>query len=187
VFDDLDRNQARDGGEPALRTTIFLLESEGETQLQSQETDQDGYFCFEAVSPGSYRVRQEKVSGYETINGQDRFVTVNAGAVAEVSFANVELATPTIEPTFTPASARPSPTLADTLTPNPTSIASSTVTPTPSITLTPSATVLTFTPTPTDTPTQTGTPEPTDTPRPTDTPKPSGTPEPTRSTTQLQP
>lgn len=151
VFVDLNRDQNRDDGEPGLQTAIYLLPPQGESPplatVQSDATT--GYFCFTPTQapPGSYRVRQEKVPGFEPSGGQDRVVTVTDGAVTEILFANVEVrATPTAEPSPTQEPPRPSPTIAPTFTASATPIPPSF---TPSITSTPSTT-----------PTASGTPTP---------------------------
>jgi LPXTG-motif cell wall-anchored protein len=181
VFIDANNNGQQDTGEIGLETTINLLAAEGDDMplASRQSNDKDGFFCFETgtVQAGQYRLRQEKVEGYEPTGDQTRQITVNEGAVTIVVFPNVEVrATATPAPTNTPEPPRftptPGPTLTSTSTPLPpptetlvpsntavpsgTPVPSATVTTslTPSLTATSSVTATT-TNTPTTTPTGT--------------------------------
>ncbi len=162
VFQDANGNQQYEG-EPGLPTTLTLQEESDGSVIATQSTGASGYFCFAtgSVEPGSYRLVQQKVAGYETTGGQERQVTVNLYATANVSFPNIQV-TPTPLATATTDPARA------TATAGPTFTATPTASPSPSTTLTPSTT-----PPPTNTPLPTGTP--TETPSATPTASPSST------------
>jgi cell division septation protein DedD len=169
VFVDTNGNQQYDG-EPGLATTLTLQDQPAGAVLASQSSNASGYFCFPtgSIAPGSYRLVQQKVDGYETTGGQERLVVVNANATANVSFPNI-LVTPTPAPTVTGAGGRATATAGPTFTATPPASA------TPSITLTPSPTPPpTNTPVPTNTPTLT--PSATTTATPTETTTASPTP-----------
>lgn len=175
VFVDANNNGQQDAGEIGLATTLNLLAAEGSDMplASRQSNNKDGFFCFESgdVQPGQYRLRQEKVEGYEPTGDQTRQITVNDGAVTIVVFPNVEIRatatpaptdtpqpprnTPTPGPTFTPTNT-PLPPPTETLVPSETPIPSQTgtATPIPSFTATASVTSTT-TNTPTTTPTGT--------------------------------
>lgn len=184
VFVDLNNNGQLDNGEPGLGTTLNLLPGVGgDKPVASAQSDSgSGYFCFEAgsIAAGQYRLRQEKVPGYETTGGQDRNVTVNDNETTTVIFPNIEVrATATTAPTSTPVTPRdtatPAPTFTFTATPlpSPTDVPPPSSTVPPSATLPPSATVpatatasQTVTPTVTPSTTTTPTTTPTGTLRP---------------------
>lgn len=186
VFHDVNRDQVRQPGEPGLVTTVFLLPAEGPPNpLASRGTDGEGYFCFEtgSVAPGRYRLRQEKVDGYETTGGQDRNITVNEGAVTEVLFPNIEIRpTATAAPTSTPEPTRTTPTPGPTFTSTPTPIPTATTTLTPEATLSPSVT-----PSPSTTVSPTGTSTMSPTPTVTSTATTTATPTPTSTLRALTP
>lgn len=170
VFVDTNNNGVRDDGESGLATTLNLLPAEGDDMpLLGRQSNGDGFFCFESdvVKPGSYRLRQEKVQGYEPTGDQTRQVTVNADETATLSFPNVEVrATATPAPTETPVPPRSTPTIAPTFTATPTLLPSATTPPSPAPptnTVPPSVTVSSsptssVTATPSTTPTTTMTP-----------------------------
>ncbi len=172
VFQDANGNQQYDG-EPGLATTVTLQAQSGGPGIE-QGTGASGYFCFAtaSVAPGSYRLVQQKVEGYETTGGQERQVTVNLNATANVSFPNIQV-TPTPLATATTDPARATATAGPTFTATPTASA------TPSTTLTPSVT-----PPPTNTPLPTGTA--TETPSATPTASPSSTATSTATPTQTR-
>jgi LPXTG-motif cell wall-anchored protein len=171
VFIDKNNNGELDAGETGLETTLNLLAAVGDDMpLASRDSnDKDGFFCFESglIEPGQYRLRQEKVQGYEPSGDQTRQITVNEGAVTMVIFPNVEvIATATPAPTNTPLPPR------DTPTPGPTFTNTATPLPAPTETTPPSATALpgTSTPVPSFTATTSVTPTTTATPTLTTTP-----------------
>lgn len=171
VFIDANNNGQQDSGELGLATTVNLLAAEGDDLplASRQSNDKDGFFCFETgtVQAGQYRLRQEKVDGYEPTGDQTRQITVNEGAVTIVVFPNVEVrATATPAPTNTPEPPRFTPTPGPTLTFTSTPLPTPTETPIPSNTPLPSQTALpaTNTPIPSFTATSSVTPSTTTTP-----------------------
>ncbi|MDD4447837.1 MAG: SdrD B-like domain-containing protein, partial [Methanothrix sp.] len=62
-FNDLDRNGARDAGEPGLSGwTIKLMK--GATEISSTQTAADGSYSFTDIAPGSYTVEEAAQSGW---------------------------------------------------------------------------------------------------------------------------
>ncbi len=62
-FNDLDRNGARDAGEPGLSGwTIKLMK--GATETSSTQTAADGSYSFTDIAPGSYTVQEAAQSGW---------------------------------------------------------------------------------------------------------------------------
>ena len=161
VFADANNNGEHDSSEVGLVTTLNLLAAEGDDMplASRQSGGKEGFFCFESgiLQPGQYRLRQEKVQGYEPSGDQTRQITVNEGAVTIVIFPNVEVrATATAAPSNTPQPPR------DTPTPGPTFTYTATPLPAPTGTALPSATLLpgTNTPVPSFTATTSVTPTP---------------------------
>ncbi|MBA3534616.1 MAG: LPXTG cell wall anchor domain-containing protein [Ardenticatenales bacterium] len=160
VFNDLNRNQIQDAAEPGISNVRISLQTPEGVELSVVFTNSAGYFCFPRPLPlgsGRYRLVQAKVDGYETLGGQERFVTATDDNVARVLFPNVLVVTPTPMASPTTPGVRPTVTSAATSTISPTPTQTPTETLTPSTTPTPSATG-TVTPTPTVTLTTTQTP-----------------------------
>lgn len=162
VFEDLNRDQEKQPNEPGLANVKISLQEQDGTAIPggSRVTDVLGEFCYETgvVGPGTYRLVQQKIDGFDVTGGQERFVTVTTDGVVVVLYPNVRSA-PGQTPIATPTSAggRATPTVKPTNTPTPTWTPS----PTRTATSVPPTATGTVTRTPTATATGTSTPTPT--------------------------
>ncbi len=200
VWNDLNGNGVRDGGDPGLPGARVTLKRAG-LFYASQTTQADGGYRFTDLPvPDSYKVEMAPPEGYAAIPPSSATFPLSGGQTVIQNFGAYALptSTPTQTPTVTctpTATATPTASCTPTRTATPTTIPP-TVTPsvTPSATAGPSPTpTRTATPTPTptagpsSTPTHTATATPTHTPSATHTPTATATvglsPTPTRTPT----
>jgi uncharacterized protein (DUF2141 family) len=89
VFNDADRDGAWDDGEKGIAARTVYIDLDNDVVLDANEqltlTDSSGYFAFENLKPGTYKVRQVLPAGWKQTtpsNGYGWNVTVIGGAVA---------------------------------------------------------------------------------------------------------
>lgn len=88
VYDDLNRDGARDGGEPGMSGILLVLEQEGE-EIGALRTDPRGRFSFPELTAGDYEVWLDERSlseRYELTTPGRVPVSLEAGMAREVSF-----------------------------------------------------------------------------------------------------
>ncbi len=94
VFNDLNNNTIRDGGEPGLAGWTVFLDANNSGTLDAGETstltDASGNFSFLNQGPGTFRVREVLMSGFTrtTVNPAD-IVASSGTNVANVLFGNI--------------------------------------------------------------------------------------------------
>ncbi|MCW5851639.1 MAG: hypothetical protein KIT87_16315 [Anaerolineae bacterium] len=149
VFNDLNGNGIREGGEPGIPNVTVGLYGPGpdnvfgtpdDTLITTTTTDPNGAYTFPNVPPGIYDVRETDPLGFSSTTPNDLIAVVVAGGTATANFGDRQnTPTPTLTATAT-ATLTPTVTATRTATGTPTVTSTPTTSPTVTQTLTPTVT-----------------------------------------------
>ena len=82
VFNDLNENGIQDEGEPGISGASIILQNSGGDTLSETTTNDDGFYSFDDLAPGSYKVTFEQPDGFNSVSpflaGGDRSIDSNA-------------------------------------------------------------------------------------------------------------
>jgi hypothetical protein len=91
VFNDLDGNSIKDGGEAGIQNVVIKLIRNGKT-VETATTDLSGFYFFDEMKFGKYTVRQVQPAGFVRTTANPAAITIGSElqSVPEVNFGNFE-------------------------------------------------------------------------------------------------
>ena len=93
VFQDLNTNGARDGGEPGIADVVIRLRNSADQIIATTQTDADGEFAFTGLGPDVYTVLETDPSGYVSTTPNEVVINLASGVTATVEFGNLRTST----------------------------------------------------------------------------------------------
>lgn len=91
-FQDTNGNAVRDANEPVLSDFVIFIDANGDGILNSGErnakSNVNGGFSFSNLGPGSYSLREVKLSGWNQTTPNPAAIAMTSGAALSVSFGN---------------------------------------------------------------------------------------------------
>ena len=91
VYQDWDQDGQYDEHEPTLAgATVKLYDAEGR-EVDRQETERDGRYCFGGLEPGKYVLVEIDPLGYSTLGANEFVLHLRAGEMIEADFGDVLL------------------------------------------------------------------------------------------------
>ncbi|MDD4161655.1 MAG: SdrD B-like domain-containing protein, partial [Methanothrix sp.] len=105
-YNDINKNSARDAGEPGLEGWTINLEKPAGTVIQTKTTAADGSYSFTGLDPGTYVITEVQQAGWtqKSPAGGKHTVTLDASTTSAIGkdFGNFNNNLPPKDPTLTP-------------------------------------------------------------------------------------